>query len=1177
MKRKLILLLGSFIILLLAFGTYNLFMPGSVAMFDPSAHSRRRLSKNFSPGDGPKMGVNRGLKFYDRDSKGRLRGVYEVVSWTKMDDGSFNLVKPEAVVYHSNGQRTYMSAESGQIWAEEVAKGFNVSQGRLDGKVKIYFDQSRAMKRKHPRDRTYDQRANDVIEITVEDIRFDRDLLELHSESRVTLWSRTVDIVGDGLTILWNEKPRELRLLKIRKGDIMIVKEMPEQVDMIQLPKPTQPGEPVVLAGKGKPAGKTSVSSKAVKQKKASPAAPKPKAAVESKPKPKLAEKSAPEKEKSLDDQWDLEKKPAVETPTAATKVAELPAKSPVGGEDDETVVGPDTLDNSAALAAAEDPKIRNVYKATFSKSVRIHSGQRKLLGARELALQFEWDRAWRQEEKKKEKEKAKAKSAAISAGTPAKTDEAVEAAKDAPADVVKDAPAEADAVGLAKSADKDKDKKPAAPNTSGRMEIYWDGPLTIRPAGHVPAPSRKRYKITGHGDRVILSDNEARIICKSFEFQNPQQKAVFRGDEKMPTELQLLRGERISCRDEMQFDRSTGSALLDGPGMLRRYTRDDEKTAVTFEDLDEKLVSAGSVTEQIVWGEKVTAAFDDRKIKTSDGKTVTRPFIKSATFHKAVELRQLVRNVAEADVKKAPAGDYVKCEWLKVLVDSDKAGKAHLTSAHAKGSVYARLQDNEVRAADAFVKFRPVASKPGTAAKAKKKDKSSMLGMAGGRAEPIAIKASGKVWVSYKDPKKLKDPPVRIEAETVDVDMTRNVLGVLTGKPAKIWQGKDHIEGKVINFDVNAEAASVTGKGKLEFETKQDLSGNKLKKARPLKITWSRSMLYHGQSGRGFFDGDVDFHSADELLQCNQMRMFFAKSPAAAAKSKKPAGKSRRFMGLGIEQFSKNKFTLIEAEGGKGKSKLVLGRSQAQHPVNPVWLQRRVEIRGKKVLYYIQTGNAMVIGAGTLLAEDYRKPDKTRKPARGRVRPGMSWQLESPSQTLLAWKKSAFLNQEERHVKLQGKATMIHRSGKEVLLMKGLKTEPWGRLTSGQKYTLRCGEADIWFDEPAAKSDKKTAARDLMDIGPQLGTMKMFSAVRSVSFSNGPYSVDGQRVLYEGTKQLLTVWGYLPKAKNRTNARVNYEDARSGRVQSWESPTIVWDMKRDRIRVEKLEGGGGI
>ncbi len=248
MKRKLTLLAASFVVLLLALGTYQLFMPGATDLSSDEG-VRRTLPAHLLERTNASGTRVYELKYQDRDSRGRLRSLFQAERWKKLDDGSFEVLRPRAEIRHADGKRTYLIADRGRVWLEEAEKGFDLSRGRMEGNVTIFYDQSTELERKHPLERTEAERIDDdVARIHVPNIDFDRNLLKIETASRVSIWSNTMDLVGEGLTIRWSEQPRELRSLKIHKGSVMVLKQLTEQVDMIPVAKTAKPAPAAPVA-----------------------------------------------------------------------------------------------------------------------------------------------------------------------------------------------------------------------------------------------------------------------------------------------------------------------------------------------------------------------------------------------------------------------------------------------------------------------------------------------------------------------------------------------------------------------------------------------------------------------------------------------------------------------------------------------------------------------------------------------------------------------------------------------------------------------------------------------------------------------------------------------------------------------------------------------------------------
>ncbi|HNX26420.1 MAG TPA: hypothetical protein PKK48_03345, partial [Phycisphaerae bacterium] len=903
MKRKLFLFFGTLIIILLAFGTYQMFVPG-ISIFDPTYHIRRPNFTASRGGSGPELGVVTEFSYTDYTADGRKRGTFTAKSWSQEDDGSFSLIKPSAVMYQKDGTRTYMTADRGWIEGEQVAKGITVRRGRFEGNVVIYFDQSKDVNRKQPQDRTPEEILRDCIRISMNDIEFSQELLELRTNSEIYLWSKTVDLVGKGLVILWNDSPRELRLLRIVDGDIMLIKELPEQMDMIQLPTQS-------LAEQKRKENK-----QAEELKKATP-------------KPKiLVEKTSP------------------------TTAPVAPATQEGEGEFEITLG--ETVDSQGNTEPAQTMKIvrrsdsdaRNIYEAQFNNNVRVFSGQRKLIGAVLLTLKFEWDRAWRQGGGDKT---SNTDSQALSDMNRDKTPSS------APADMAATKPAKGKKLAIAR------------PKGDNWMEIYWDGPLEIKPVGKTDSPNRKHCTLSGEGPAVQLSDADARIICRQFSFENPQQEANFRGAKDFPVRMMLARGDEIECNGLVRFVRSEGRAYLDGPGSMNRYAKGGE-TGSGGEDymlLPHLPTAASDLTEKITWQGNVIASFDEIK----SGKSM-RPFLKDAEFRKNVFIERFMPD--------GKPSDYVRCDILDIDIAATSRGKAYPRQVTARGNVDAFQQGSKV-----LSRFVQIDFVPRTDAAAANPQSMQIAGLDGARVEPSYIRARGDVDITYVDPKKTDEQPMRLVGQTLDSDLLKR-LAVVTGKPARIWQGTNKITGDVIFFDEPAEAVKVEGPGTLDFTSRQDFNGNTSGRVRDVHIKWLRDMLYHGQSGLALINGNVDMLSevdrnkGQDAMLCDQMKLRFLKrqediASVVAANNRKD--KKDKPLGLNIDRYSKRQISSIEALGSRNEMAALL--TSSQDPLNSGWLEKRMQLRGRRIVYNALTGEAEVKGAGTLMAEDYRLPEK--------------------------------------------------------------------------------------------------------------------------------------------------------------------------------------------------------
>ena len=292
------------------------------------------------------------------------------------------------------------------------------------------------------------------------------------------------------------------------------------------------------------------------------------------------------------------------------------------------------------------------------------------------------------------------------------------------------------------------------------------------------------------------------------------------------------------------------------------------------------------------------------------------------------------------------------------------------------------------------------------------------------------------------------------------------------------------------------------------------------------------------------------------------------------ATDAKDALGKKAPRLGMGVDKFSSRKLSTVEAEGGYGDAKLAVMRSRVQHPTNPKWVLRHLELRGKKVLHSVATGDTNILGEGTFLAQDYREPEK-KDPSKPREKGAgglaSGGKLERPSQSLFAWKKSLKLSQKKAFVSLREDVTMVHRSGNKLMKVSGLNTPPMGELKKGRVVHLRGDEVDTWF----VKSDKESVGLNT-DGGPNVGALRLFQAIGDVTLRDGSMQADGQKVLYDAISKQVTIWGYRSDKVEKTNARLIYQDPKTNRLQPLEAPKLEFNMKTETGKIVSLEGSGG-
>jgi len=228
MIRKVLLMVGMFATLLAAFFLYRGF----------TGREPKPLQQEFVPRTSAVE-----LCVQQRDKEGRLRSIYRAKQWSKIEGARYLLIEPNAVIFQADGQQVHIRGDRAEVVAEEISGGINPRRGTLDGNVQIVFDRST-----RPDAGPMENRPDDLVRVIVDNLKFNNDQLLVETDSSFALFSVETDILGRGLSISWNESPRELRQLRIARGDVMIVKNVPEELDVISLPGGATTQAAMVLA-----------------------------------------------------------------------------------------------------------------------------------------------------------------------------------------------------------------------------------------------------------------------------------------------------------------------------------------------------------------------------------------------------------------------------------------------------------------------------------------------------------------------------------------------------------------------------------------------------------------------------------------------------------------------------------------------------------------------------------------------------------------------------------------------------------------------------------------------------------------------------------------------------------------------------------------------------------------
>ncbi len=1073
MKRKLLLAAITFAVLFGAFYAYRTFS----ATFGPLPGDAEPAAAPAPPtGLDPQRDAVEAeeVLIVQRDPSGRrIEAVYRAEKWVKIPetDATYRVTAPQVEYYLDDGQKLYLRADEGAIYAQEVAGGFNPRRGTLSGNVRVLLDRQARGAAAPPEDR-----PQETIRGFADNVTFDNDLLTLRSSGPIKVLLAEAEVYGEQLTLTWNESPRELVLLRLEKGERMIFHDVPGEMSLSPLEQTAaEPGE--------KPAKPA-----------ASPAPPKP----------------APK-------------------PDAAT--------APAAGN-------------------AEDREARNVYRAVFDSveaPVEVDTPYGRMRQVKRLAATFAWHDA-------EEDDAPAPQSPAGRRGAP----------------------------GLTEPAEPPRPAEPAATTRPSRedaepreVEIRWDGPLELRPVGYRPPEEGKEgfdlRRIDARGEQVALSTPRMDGTCERFVVDNDARVASLSGSPERPARVKLEADQEAVCQT-IEFHEGESVVRLSGPGRLRRLSEPGAATAPATAPAKRDHVE-WSTRARLALEEVPEAEEEERKIAVREALFVGDVKMSQSGREEAIAADRLTVTMrrdaageayptaalAEGNVTAVqPGGNHIRCRKLNVAMTRDEQGRSYPARAEASGDVRA-TQDRATLEADKAVVLFAMVADPETKQT---------------EPEPVEFRASGNVKVTEKreDGRDVAATGVKLTS-----DLRRDAAR-LFGSPARVREGENSLVGKEIRLDDGGARVRVLGAGKLHFLSRRDLNGRDLAKARPVDIEWSRGMDYDRDGNVLRFTGDVDLDSGNEQLDCREMRLYFEKLPEGkdedADEPDAAGGKPERPLALGVDAYSGRKIAMIVADGAKDDPVELFSRER--DPKDR--LLRRLRAEGEQLTWDAKEKEVSIVGAGELLVEDYRPPEKDAKdakdgsPADDRIR--------RPFQTAFRWTKLMTLSQKKRRAYMEGRVRMAHASGKHLVLRRRLKTPAWGKLDHGRLTRLYCHKMIAHFaaaepDEPETTTGPTTQpATEPAQVaaGPRIGPLEYFQATGDVDLKDGVREVRwilAQVLTYDADADRVEIYGSLPN-RPPSDARLQYDNLNTQRSNTVTSPKIIWYRKNDKIVTGDLRGSGG-
>lgn len=1135
MIRKVVLLLGSFLVVLMALLVYEAVVPST----DPDTSAPYE-----DVSDEPS---NKMFTYESRDKNGRLQHRLEIPKWSKNTDGrSYELVRPSLVLYSRDGQRVFISADEGTMFAENLEG--KIRKLNLRQNVRIFLDDYRPAEH-DIRDRRpplpmggianvvgfLERYPEDIFRIYADDLDFDNEKCSLATDGPVTVLSDDTDIYGDGLMMVWNEAPQELMELRLERGQRMVIYNMAKEGQLLTLP------------GSEAAEGKVALSRATAATPGTAPAAA-----------------SAPV--------------PPAPRPDAEPKRRNVFVATFAGDEEDVRVYS-----GKRSMHGAKYLKIQ----LEFEGSMRTRSRRRRSAKS-EPAPAAPPPRSARSATAPATRKRPPVESAAT---RPAATRPTGSRPARPPVTVLWDGPLVL--VPLAKRVEK--------PSTR-RYKIEVAGDKVVLRDGESTATCRKFLYHHEHQEgwligragapvRLDLGDGQI-VVCERIKFNREIAQANLIGAGYM-TRTRLPKIPDAEAREQLaELRELTG---IEDPIELARLAEELRRPVG-------RPTASNAGEDRIDWGHSVLAEFAQTERRRDDGTVRMRQYIKQATFVQDVKLTQSkTRDFVECDRLEV---------WMvRGRTGKPYPAKA-VARGRAGRTAHARQRGSDIRARELTVEFLEREPDPGPGSERRSdlggRSKPVMLLASG----DVHVETSPPEPRASRDkdpsgPSKI----VTATADALTCDLEKDTA-ILHGDPARIIQepagqpggdkggAGEELVGNEIRLEQADQKAEVIGQGRLKFMADKDLSGRRLPERRAVTIDWHEGMTYRpaaaapatrpaaggpGPARVAVFTGEVVLVSGGDRMTCGKMTVDL-KPPAPKAPATRPADIETERRRRGTVNMADYSATRMSKVTGEANVVLTSVRRDKED-----YLLRRMKLKGDKLEYFADRRRILMPGAGTLLNEDYR-PEQEGGPPR------------DPSQSLFEWDKSMLLVQnegasdaKERSATLRGNVTMMHHSGRRTRRPGNLKVRPLGPETpSGRTTLLYCEQMYAQFGEAADKKarGKSPATREAKAVppaGPAIGELRLFNAVGAdpvegqaevfVDLQDGGRHIVGKRLIYDRKSQVATVWGNLPEAPGARAKKERdglFELEGPDGVKSWSSPKITIQFQGRQVTRVQAEGGGG-
>ncbi|NLE30583.1 MAG: hypothetical protein GX629_13035, partial [Phycisphaerae bacterium] len=842
MIRRILLAVISLAILLALYQLYNMFFGLSIApevnkpeptekmvRQKTATQPTRNISNLGSPetvlvsGEGDKA-------YFERYEKGRLVYQFRSQSWKPTDPKTpklFDLEKPELRLFMRNGQILHISADEGQIEASAGKKSeLEPKRGELRGKIHIYIDRGT-----DPNRTPAELRPDDIVHIWLNQIRFDLENNRIETEDPLNIESEEAQLIGEGLTITWNDATHQIEEITVRKGEKLVLF---HGADMIGMQVPG------VGVNKDNAADTT-------------------------------------DPDEGNNDLKDLTRTAAGREISGKFLVSSQAVSKtrfdPDDVRDDEDIENSDESTPTTSATTQPRKRINRSYNIGFGSDIVVNQ-----YDGNKLTGKMTCDRL----------------------------------------NVIIDMPKGSQDQGLtSRSARKEKTKKNDLANAR-RLEIFWQGPLEIRPEV-LPYSPLRRFHIIATGQTIHIDQAEqGSVRCKKLTYFGETKQLWLDGTLDEPVNISQG-ANRTLVAAHLSFDRKAGVATGTGPGFMQDRADEQKKIDEAENPTALSSLQSGGQKMKVLWNDGFTLNF--LELKDNDQ---SQPYIKYAEFR---------GNARMEGSGMTMAGDYLSLSFLDPM-PGDETGNGKIDTLHAKQNVQLKSDGQQITCETLDVNFIDGRTPKLAIAKgnvraaegrrlikadelravmdARPKDDNKKSASADNSRTIIReVEATGNVLI--RDPGQKLRVATRLLQAKFDADRTIRRC-YLEGLPDD-WAQADlpndyHIAGEKISMDLRTEQIDVPGPGKLRFAGTQDIEGTRHSKVY-INVRWSDSMkMTGGEKNQGTFFGSTTVNSDFTTLYCGRLVIDFDNAVPPAQEQKAP----EKSTGWNLARFT-------ELVGGKQKT----------------------------------------------------------------------------------------------------------------------------------------------------------------------------------------------------------------------------------------------------------------